>query len=502
MKLPHSPRKGFILVAVLVVVMLSSMVVISLLFRLRADETAAVAGAGAEQAWAAAMSGVYEAMRLAASSPSGSLDWEDNPEAFRDRFFFEDGSDHWYFTVYTMGDSDDQQLRFGLSDEAAKLNVNEATEAMLEKLPGMTPYLVHGLLDFLDSDDTPRPEGAEQEYYDSLPHPYTIFNGPLSTIEEILLVRGFTPAVFYGEDANLNFQLDANEDDGSVQFPPDNSDGKLDAGLRPFLTVASYDLNENAGGLPRFNLNDLSQSFDPENLPDSVDLPPQLLEYIAALRRSKITLSHPAQLLEAKGKFKDEKNQDIELESGIGKTELPLVLDLFTTTTEQRLPGLININTASARVLQTLPGIDEALADSIVSVRPNLSAEQRRTPAWLYQEGVLDADQLKTLAPFLTARSLQFHFHVLGYGVPSGRYRVLEARIDLAGSRPVLTYLRDLTRLGLPVRIELPDDGSPVPALEPGITPRASVARPQKHLNRQRSSAAKHLSSSHSLHHG
>jgi hypothetical protein len=457
-------RKGFILVAVLVVVMLASMVVISLLFRLRADETAATAGAGAEQAWSAAMSGVAEAIRIALNSPPGSLEWEDNPEAFRDRFVFEDGVDSWFFTVYSMGDADGQELRFGLTDEAGRLNINEAAEAMLEKIPGMTPYLVHGLLDFLDPDDVPRPEGAEQEYYDALPEPYAIFNGPLSTLEELLLVRGFTPALFYGEDSNLNFQLDANEDDGAAQFPPDNSDGKLNLGLRQFLTVSSYDLNEDALGQRRLNLNDHSQPIDAEKLSEAGDLPQQFFEYIAALRRAKANIPHPIELLEAEGTFKDENNQDVKLESGIGKAELPLLLDLFTATSEQLLPGLININTAQVPVIKTLPDVDEALAESIVSVRRNLSAEQRRTPAWLYQEGVLDAGQIKRLAPFLTARSRQFHFHVLGYGVPSGRYRVLEARIDMAGPKPVVTYLRDLTRLGMPVRIEQPDKATDAPS--------------------------------------
>ena len=45
-----------------------SMVVVSLLFRLRAEETATAAGAGCEQAWAAAISGVHEAMRVAGSA--------------------------------------------------------------------------------------------------------------------------------------------------------------------------------------------------------------------------------------------------------------------------------------------------------------------------------------------------------------------------------------------------------------------------------------------------
>src|SRR5262245_38711520 len=57
-------QNGFALIAVLVVIMLTSMVAMSLLFRMRAEDIASVAGMGAEQASATAMSGVQEAMRI------------------------------------------------------------------------------------------------------------------------------------------------------------------------------------------------------------------------------------------------------------------------------------------------------------------------------------------------------------------------------------------------------------------------------------------------------
>ena len=45
------------------------------------------------------------------------------------------------------------------------------------------------LLDYIDEDDVPRPEGAEQEYYSALPRPYRIRNGPLASLDELLLVQ-------------------------------------------------------------------------------------------------------------------------------------------------------------------------------------------------------------------------------------------------------------------------------------------------------------------------
>jgi DNA uptake protein ComE-like DNA-binding protein len=409
------------------------------------------------------MSGIYEAMRVAAQAAPGSLDWRDNPATFRDRLVFDEGSDKWYFTVYTQGDADREALNFGLTDEAGKLNINQATEEMLEKLPKITPYLAQGLLDFLDADNTPRPEGAEQEYYDALPTPYRIFNGPLNTLDELLLVRGFTPALLYGEDANWNFQLDANEDDGEVQFPPDNKDGKLDCGLRPYLTVCSYDLNQDNARHPRIDLNDPNASLT-ETAAGSDEIPAALIAYIGALRRNQVKIEQPADLLEAKAKLKDENGNEQDMDSGVSKTELAVLLDRFTTRTDPQLSGLINVNTASSAVLQTVPGIDEALADSIVSARRNLRAEQGRTPAWLYQEGVVSAEQFKKISPFVTSRPFQYHLQVVGYGVPSGRYRVLEAIIDTAGAKPTVIYLRDITRLGLPFPIQTEPENSAEPS--------------------------------------
>jgi len=443
-------REGFVLVAVLVVVLLTSMVALSLLFRLRAEAVATAVTAGTEQAWSAAMSGVEEAMRQVASASSGVTDWQDNPRLFKDQFVYDDGSDRWYFTVCSPSVDDAlRELRYGLVDEASKLNVNAAHTTNLLHLPRMTQALVAALRDFIDLDDTPRPDGAEQEYYDTLPHPYSVRNGRLDSIDELLLVRGFTPALLYGEDANMNWRLDPNEQDGDERFPPDNNDSRLDLGLRPFLTTVSYDPNQDNDGVPRTNLNDPKKAFPGGSWPAA------LTNYVAALHTHHLRLEHAADLLDAKMKVKDASGRVVEISSGVGKEELSRVLDLFTGSSAAGFEGLINVNTASIAALQTVPGIDEALAEAILSTRRSISPEHRTTIAWIYQEGLVDAALFKQIAPFLTARAVQFSCHVVGYGVPSGRYRVLDVLIDLAGGKPRLAYLRDLTRLGLPFPLKL-----------------------------------------------
>lgn len=443
-------REGFVLLAVLVFVMLLSMVAMSLLFRFKAEETAAANSVQSEQAWATALSGVQEALRVARQAPPGSLEWRDNRRAFREHLVYEDSADSWFFTVYSAADEDStDDVRYGLTDEASKLNVNHlpADGIGLGTLPGITTTMVQSLQDFVDSDDQARSEGAEKEYYAALPTPYATRNGPLKTFDELRLVRGFTSGALFGEDLNVNGRLDPNENDSDERWPRDNNDGRLDRGLRPFLTIVSSEPELDNSGAPRVNLNNPSAK-----LPD-IELPPPFTNFLAALHASKQQLRHPADLLEGSIQVKDDAGRPTEVLSGVGKDELPRLLDVFTTRRDARQEGLVNVNTASIPVLLAIPGIDETIAEAIVSTRKSISPERRATIAWLVQEGVVNAAQFKEMAPYLTARSFQFGFTVVGYGVPSGRFKVLEVMIDVAHGESRVVYLRDMSRLGMPFKV-------------------------------------------------
>jgi DNA uptake protein ComE-like DNA-binding protein len=449
-------------VGVLIVVMLLSMIALSVMFRMRSEETAGATGSTSEQGWATAMSGVREAMRLAPTFQPGDTTWMDAPERFKDRMLYDDGTEEWRWTLYSA--NPEGGIRFGLTDEASKLNLNSATTSMVSRLPGMKASLTDALLDFLDADDVPRPEGAEQEYYDALPQPYRMHNGPLSTVEQLLLVRGFSPSVVLGEDANRNFSLDPNEDDGDERDPPDDADGRLQPGLLPLLTVYSREPNSDRNGERRFYLNTPGAQLTETN-----DLPQAFVAFVSELGTSKSVVLDPAELLDATVTLSGPDGQQRAVPTGIGKDSLGMVLDRFTGSAEAELVGRINVNTAPASVLQLVPGIDNALAESILSARRNLPAERRNSVAWIHVENLVEAEKFREIAPFLTVRSLQFRFNVVGYGARSGRFRVLEAVIDAASQPARLVYLRDLTRLGLPFPIALESEEGGPPA-EAGST--------------------------------
>jgi general secretion pathway protein K len=90
--------------------------------------------------------------------------------------------------------------------EAGKVNINRVSDAALRKIMNTMglegearDMAVDSILDWRDPDDFVRVNGAENEYYQSLKEPYDCKNGNFDSVEELLLVRGITPELFYGK---------------------------------------------------------------------------------------------------------------------------------------------------------------------------------------------------------------------------------------------------------------------------------------------------------------
>lgn len=90
--------------------------------------------------------------------------------------------------------------------EAGKVNINRVSDATLRKIMNTLglegearDIAVDSILDWRDPDDFIRVNGAENEYYQSLKEPYDCKNGNFDSVEELLLVRGITPELFYGK---------------------------------------------------------------------------------------------------------------------------------------------------------------------------------------------------------------------------------------------------------------------------------------------------------------
>jgi len=95
-----------------------------------------------------------------------------------------------------------------ITDEAGKININGITDATSDILRNLFKNLgipeeevntiVDSILDWKDPDDLRHLNGAESDYYMSLPTPYKAKNANFDTLEELLLVKGMTPEILYG----------------------------------------------------------------------------------------------------------------------------------------------------------------------------------------------------------------------------------------------------------------------------------------------------------------
>ena len=96
-------------------------------------------------------------------------------------------------------------VKIVIRDEQSKINAsilaNEFGESryypiakrLLESM-GFLPDICDAIRDWVDPDSTKSPYGAETfDYYSTLPKPRSAKNGPLDSIDELLMIKGITP---------------------------------------------------------------------------------------------------------------------------------------------------------------------------------------------------------------------------------------------------------------------------------------------------------------------
>jgi len=97
---------------------------------------------------------------------------------------------------------------YTINDEDGKLNINNATLPQLKYIVRNTGIddiaavdtIVDSIIDWKDTNDLHMLNGAEEDYYQSLENPYSCKDGSFDIIDELLLVKGVTPEIFYGSE--------------------------------------------------------------------------------------------------------------------------------------------------------------------------------------------------------------------------------------------------------------------------------------------------------------
>ena len=362
------------------------------------------------------------------AADSGGLEKASRPEA--------------YYSLLGQRYDSDEALTFGLIDEAAKLNLNTASWQSLAAQPGMTDEVAQAIVDFRDPDSDPLPYGAEDEYYQSLTPAYRAKNAPLETLQELLLVRGVTPEVLYGEDTNQNGVLDPWEDDGDASPPDDDRDGELDRGLAGYVTVYSAEPNLNSQGQPRLNLNTAPREELRKTLRQG--MPADLVERILAPGGASRAATAPVQY---QGMAEVLRRVPALLERE-NREALTYLLDVATVREEEVLRGLVNVNTAPPEVLAALAGLEEDTAQAIDAYRRQ-GGGGFGSVAWLLEAGVAPERFLEVL-PFVTVRSFQYRVRAVGVAGRRRAFRRLEVVLDRSRPGVPPVFWRDVTEWGAP----------------------------------------------------
>lgn len=529
----RSDREGFVLLVVTVVVLLLSLASYSYMNMMVTEHNASSMFGRDVEARLAAESGVeYAAAQIALQESDSNLDIYHNPSVFYNQTVAaaenERGTVRFSIVVPAESGQNSGYPRSGLMTENARFNINRLIEfandtddttdpyQAVSYIPGMTEEICNAILDWIDSDEETRLGGAESAAYQALAVPYSARNGPLQSIDELLQIRGITPALFYGEDANRNGILDPNEDDGADSLPSDNSDGMLNPGFRDYFTVSSRERNTRPGGDRKININNgivaemydfLEEEFNTDtaifitayrmvgdNNADAMSQgkltieQQQLVDWIAKnissgqlgeVTRGGIDLSDPP-VAQFRSLY-DLIDSQVTIEINGSPTTIdspwrndgslldsfPVLDQVLTVLNDEYIEGRININQARHEVLMTMPDMTESIADAIIAARPRVEPggasaalmAGRRSPVWLLVEGIVDLPTLKRLGPWLTTGGDVYSFQVLGHFDRGGPTTRLEAIIDATKQPPRIVFQRDLTPLGRGFSPSLLDPG-------------------------------------------
>ncbi len=528
---------GSVLLLVLVVIAVITLGTFSYSVLMQNEYRAARFAGQRQQAFALAESGVAYLQAVLALDDDqieeqGGL--TDNPDLMQGLLVIEDSSPDYRgrFTVLAPKMDQGQWIgsEYGLENESAKLNLNTLLQQesraagspgqtndntpldRLMALPGMDETVAAAILDWLDQDNEPRENGAEEAYYQQLDPPYKPANGPLAHLDQLLAVRGVTPLLLYGLDTNRNYEVDSHESLLSSLLDSDNADGALDRGWASYLTITSAERVVNPDGDAKININ----SDDLQQLKNQLAkvITDDQATYIIAARQygpeasgpvaqgsaaSRSTGNRPAggqaangsnqpagQVVDASAVTIDYKKKGehkfgslfdlvgvrVKIEGAEGAT--PQILESpwpdrpgtyrdewlelashVTAHNASQLAGRININLAPQVVLETITQFSDSAIDQILSARDsnaddgtNDENNPHRDISWLLAEGIVSLAEMKQIAHLITTHGSIYRGQVVGYFESGSPIARLEVVFDRLDGKPRLIDWHDLSMLG------------------------------------------------------
>jgi type II secretory pathway component PulK len=289
----------------------------------------------------------------------------------------------------------EETYSYGLTDEMAKLDINTAPYSMLEWLPGLTNAMAASIVTWRGAAD-PTGMGATDTYYESLPDPYEEKQGPFESVQELLLVQGFTPQVLWGFDTNHNGVLSQAEISAAQAAGGSlDSDSGTDRGIFPFVSA----LPAGAGQIGVSGNNPATEIANVNNL---TQLRTVLTNVLGGGQANEI-LGH---IVTGGPGARFDNVFSFYFESGMTPQQFTQVYPRLTANSQG---PLVNIMTAPPQVLDCLPGLQNntSLVQSIISQRQAQlqSTTDPTNLAWLVTLPQLRTALTNTLGDFITGAS-------------------------------------------------------------------------------------------------
>ncbi len=240
--------------------------------------------------------------------------------------------DDWYQKIGQTGATRNvvgaDSFRFQIVDAGGMLNLNTATEAQLQRLP-LTQEQIDSLLDWREASMTPRSDGGKDDYYNNLTVPYNTKLKSLNTLDELLLVKGFTPNTVFEPVTDIS----------STDPLPNKADG---------TQYTLYDLCtvDSTSGVPAglTNINTIPNA--------------------QALTRQGIPIQTATQIFQRRGQFTT--YGALLAVPGVTVQIARTLVNNYSVSNATTQTGRIDVNTASEAVLDTVPGLPPDVATAIV----------------------------------------------------------------------------------------------------------------------------------------
>ncbi|MEZ5164225.1 MAG: type II secretion system protein GspK [Fimbriimonadaceae bacterium] len=225
-------------------------------------------------------------------------------------------------------------FRIQILDAGAFVNLNSVSEEQLQRM-NIQDELLSALLDWREEQLQPRALGAKDEFYNTLTTPYNAKLRNFDSVDELLLVKGFTPALLYQVQEDVS---------GELLVPGDVAEQPA---LYELLTTDSASLNQREDGTARVNVNTVGLG--------------QLIQ--AGLQAQ--TAQAIIQRRNTQGTFED--IGEVFATQNLQQQDLSAILSNLTTTAEPTVKGKINLNTASEAVLNSIPEMTTDITEAILS---------------------------------------------------------------------------------------------------------------------------------------